>query len=385
MPQADTQQPESGDPAFHAFADRYHRQAALQEIGPAGQERLGRAHAVVVGCGALGCVAVDLLARAGVGRITVIDRDLVEPTNLQRQTLFTEADAAQRSAKAEAAAARLAQVNSQITVRPVVADLTHRNAESLVMRGDLGPPSVIVDGLDNFDTRYLLNDLAVAHETPIVFGGAVGTVGSVFAVEHAARRGAGGRSSPCLRCICPEPPGDVQPTCDTVGVFGPLISLVAGMQAAIALKILTQDPASSSGEAIGQPALHQIDAWALRWRAVGAEAAPDPACPCCARRDFEFLRGDRGAATVALCGRDAVQFSPPPDAARPDLREIAARLAPSAATRLTRFFLRADFPAAPAAPERPVSMTIFADGRVLVEHAADVAHARAVLARYLGR
>ena len=279
--------------------DRYHRQVLLPRIGEAGQQRLARAHAAIVGCGALGSVAADLLARAGVGTLTLIDRDVVEPTNLQRQLLFDEADARNGTPKAVAAKARLGAVNSTIAIRAHVADLNHTNAERLTGLDPQASPAVLLDGTDNFETRYLLNDLAVRHATPYVYAGAVGTTGTAYTVMP--------DQSPCIRCLYPDvPPPGTTPTCDTAGVLGPLIATVAAWQATQALKLLTANHAALSRN------LWTWDAWSPDTppRAIDVTKARDPSCPCCARCRFDFLDGRAASRTTTLCGRHAVQLIP---------------------------------------------------------------------------
>ncbi|MDY7108823.1 MAG: HesA/MoeB/ThiF family protein, partial [Planctomycetota bacterium] len=228
---------------------RYHRQTLLPQIGEEGQRRLRAAHALVIGCGALGCVMADTLARAGIGALTIIDRDVVDLTNLHRQILFEERDAEEAIPKAEAARARIARLNGDVTVSAHVDDFHHHNAEAYLRRA---APDLILDGLDNFATRYLLNDLAVKHGLPLVHGGAVGTRGTVLTIlPHPARRAVesrsailwtAGQATPCLRCVFPEPPAPgTGPTCDTAGVLGPLVMLVAARQAAEAIKLITGD------------------------------------------------------------------------------------------------------------------------------------------------
>lgn len=212
---------------------RYSRQILFPGIGEAGQEALLAAHVAVVGCGALGSFHVAALARAGVGHITVIDRDYVEPSNLHRQWLFEESDAAQALPKAAAAARRVAAINSSVEILPVVADLTASNAAGL-----LAPAELILDGTDNFDTRYLLNDFAIRSGIPWIYGAAVGSYGLTMPVLP-------GRT-PCLRCVYPHPPQSPQPTCETAGVLNAIVSAIASLQVAAALKILTGHAAESS-------------------------------------------------------------------------------------------------------------------------------------------
>ena len=267
---------------------RYSRQILFPGIGEAGQESLLRAHAVVAGCGALGSFHAAALARAGVGRLTIIDRDYVEPANLHRQWLFEEADAAEALPKAVAAARRLERINSSVAVRGVVADLTAENAEDL-----LGGAGVILDGTDNFETRYLINDFAVSRGIPWIYGAAVGSYGITMPVipGHTA----------CLRCVYPDPPAGPQPTCETAGVLNAIVSAVASLQVADALKIL-------SGHAdLVQPRITTIDVWEGGIRQIDGPP-PDPDCPTCARREFPYLEETRRP-PESLCGRNAVQIA----------------------------------------------------------------------------
>ncbi|MHC4995877.1 MAG: HesA/MoeB/ThiF family protein, partial [Planctomycetota bacterium] len=271
-------------------SSRYHRQTLLDGFGPEVQKRLAQSRVLVVGCGALGTVIVDALARAGVGRLRVVDRDVVEPTNLQRQVLFDEVDAESGAPKAAAAKARLGAINSRVDVEAVVADFNASNAPRLARDVDL-----LIDGTDNFQTRYLLNDVAVKEGLPYVYGGAVATTGTVYAVlptpervtELAASYIAAGAAGPCLRCIEPEPPAaGVGPTCDTVGVLGPVASLVASAQATEALKILT-----GQWERVNRRLL-SIDVYANSYRQIDVSGAYESgACVCCGERRFEFLEG----------------------------------------------------------------------------------------------
>ena len=228
---------------------RYARQARVSTIGEDGQARIARSHAMIVGVGALGCVSADLLARAGVGTITLVDRDLVEVSNLHRQTLYTQADAEAHTPKAVAAKARLEAVNPEITVHAHIADFSAANAEDLLEHG-WALPDVLIDGSDNFETRYLINDLAVKDGIPYVYGGAIGTAGST-----AVFVGPGG-SRPCLRCVFKDPPAPgSQPTCESAGVLGPVSAIVGAAQAGEAIKILSGDagrrPSTRTGSSPG--------------------------------------------------------------------------------------------------------------------------------------
>lgn len=327
----------------------------LRGVGEQGQQRLARAKVLVVGVGALGCVSADLLCRAGVGEVTVVDRDIVEETNLQRQTLYTEADLGEP--KAEAARRRLAAANSTITLRAVIADFTHRNAEEIALAG--GPPSVVVDGSDNFEVRYLLNDLCVKHGLPFCYGGAVGSRGMAATLTH---------PGPCLRCIVenPPPPG-VSDTCDTAGILAPAAAIVASCQAADAIRLIV-------GESVA-PSLLDFDLWASQRRRIDLTEARNPRCPCCALRRFDFLDGILGGDAVALCGRNAVQVSPP-DAASVDLRALAARLRAHGEVFESPFILRANL--------GEFELTLFRDGRAIVKGCDRPEVARGIYARYIG-
>ncbi len=346
---------------------RYHRQEILPRVGREGQEALREASAAVVGVGALGCAAADHLCRAGVGRLVLIDRDVVDRTNLHRQTLFDEGDAAEGLPKAEAARRRLGAVNSEVQVVAHIADLTARNAEALLLAGR--PPGVIVDGTDNFDVRYLLNDIAVKHAVPYVYGGVVGTRGMQLTVRPGA--------TACLRCLFEEPPpAGSQPTCDTAGVLGPAVAIVGACQASDALRILL----GRGGEI--PPTLLEFDLWEGRRRRIDLARARRSDCPCCARRYFEFLaRTERD--TLSLCGQDAVQVSPPAPATL-DLASLAGRLGGVAEVREHPFMLRCRLPEEPAEGGGCLELTLFRDGRAIVKGTSRPERARSVYAKYVG-
>ena len=330
---------------------RYSRQARFAPLGEAGQQRIRDAHVAIVGCGALGSVQAELLARAGVGRLRLIDRDFVELSNLQRQFLFDESDALEGLPKAAAAARHLARVNSDVAAEPVIADLTAANAEKL-----LGGMDLILDGTDNFETRYLLNDVAVKHNVAWIYGAAVGSYGVKLSIVP-------GRTA-CFRCVYPDPPAGVQPTCETAGVLGPITATVAALQTADAIRIL----ATGSVEA----RLTTIDVWSGEIRQIGPPAR-DPACPCCAGREFGALSRS-SQITAHLCGRDAVQVH---DRERPiDLTALAEQLRAAAHVRVNEFAVRAVFD--------PYEMTIFPDGRAIIKGTSDLAIARSLYARYVG-
>lgn len=333
--------------------ERYSRQILFPGIGEQGQERLIAAHAAVVGCGALGTFHAAALARAGVGRLTIIDRDYVEPGNLHRQWLFDEADAAEALPKAIAAERKLARINSAVTVRAVVADLRPGNIGELLEGVD-----VILDGLDNFESRFLLNDHAVSTLTPWIYGAAVGSYGLMMPIVP--------RETACLRCIYPEPPTGAQPTCETAGVLNTLTSAVASLQVSAALKLL------SGGRLSGRPKITTMDVWNDALRQVD-QPPRDPECPCCALGQFPYLEGACHA-PISMCGRNAVQIH---DRSRPlDLTELRDRLGTVGEVRANEFALRF------AAP--PYEMTIFPDGRAIIKGTTDPGLARSLYARYIG-
>jgi molybdopterin/thiamine biosynthesis adenylyltransferase len=333
--------------------ERYSRQILFHGIGADGQEALLRSRVAIVGCGGLGSFQAAALARAGIGRITVIDRDYVESSNLQRQWLFEESDAAEGIPKAKAAERHLARINSSIQVHGAVADLTPGNAHTL-----LGETDLILDGTDNFETRYLINDYAVRHGVPWIYGAAVGSYGLAMPVFP-------GRTA-CLRCVYPDPPAGVQPTCETAGVLNVITSLVASIQVAAALRILSDYAAEI------EPLITRVDLWSGGIRQTGVPPR-DADCPTCARREFPFLAEARRA-PAGLCGRNAVQIHERECAL--DLAALRARLEPLGEVRANEFALR--FVIA------PYEMTVFPDGRAIIKGTSDAGLARSLYARYVG-
>jgi adenylyltransferase/sulfurtransferase len=335
--------------------DRYSRQVLFPGIGPDGQRRLAASHAVLAGCGALGCAQAMLLARAGVGRLTLIDRDYVERSNLQRQVLFDEADAAAGLPKAVAARNRLAAINSEIEIHASVEDLDARNVDDL-----LGPATVILDATDNFETRYLINDWCVRESKPWVYGAAVGSYGITMPILPSQ----GPSGSACFRCIYPAPPSGDQPTCETSGVVNPITTAIGAWQVATALRILTGAPL--------EPRILTMDVWTGAVRSI-AQPPRDPGCPCCGEQEFEFLERDHRA-PVSLCGRNAVQIH---ERRRPlDLAQLQAKLAPIGLVRANDFALRFTLDA--------IEMTVFPDGRAIIKGTTDIAVARSLYSRYIG-
>jgi adenylyltransferase/sulfurtransferase len=295
------------------------------------------------------------MVRAGVGRLTVVDRDLVEPSNLQRQSLFDEDDARQARPKAVAAESRLRRVNSDVDVRGVVADLDAANADGFVREAD-----VVLDGTDNFETRYMVNDVCLRAGVPWVYGACVAAHGTALVVRP-------GRT-PCLRCVLGErPAAGSGETCDTVGVVGPIVQVVAGVQAGEALKLLAADE-----EAL-LPGLLTVDLWTGTFDVVDLRGK-EPWCPSCADRRYDYASSDAHVTSV-LCGRDAVQLRGEKETAV-DLRALAARLRPAGEVMANDHLVRL------RAPEAEI--VVFADGRAIVKGVADAARARSVYARYVG-
>lgn len=368
--------------------DRYHRQIILPFIGEAGQQRLLDSHALVVGCGALGTMIVDTLARAGVGRLSIIDRDTIDLTNLQRQVLFDEDDVKATIPKAEAAKARLARINSQVRVEAHVDDFNHRNAKRYLDDAD-----VIIDGLDNFETRFLLNDLAVKFGVPYVYGGAVATGGmSMTILPHPQHRAGAARSNvswseaqstPCLRCVFADipPPGTTQ-TCDTAGVLGPAAATIAAHQATQTLKLLSGNP-----DAVDR-SLYSIDVWENRTRRFdisGARTAGN--CACCVQGKFDSLAGQAGTATTSLCGRNAIQITPADSQGRDgglDLAQMAARLAAHGTFTHNGYLLHGRFARERSNRDEPVELTLFPDGRAIIKGTTEPEAARSIYAKYVG-
>ncbi|MGD1095234.1 MAG: ThiF family adenylyltransferase [Bryobacteraceae bacterium] len=335
------------------YESRYSRQIRFTPLGEAGQQRIRAARVAIVGCGALGSFQAEAMARAGVGLLRLIDRDVVEWSNLQRQFLFDEADAAEGLPKAAAAARRLSKVNSEVAVEPMVADLTSANVAELFEEIDL-----ILDGTDNFETRYLINDTAVSAGIPWVYGAAVGSYGLKLAILP-------GRTA-CFQCVYPEPPQGAQPTCETAGVLGTVTATIAALQVSDALKVLATGPDSLTAR------LTTVDVWSGEIRQLNPPAR-NPACRCCVGRDFAYLDGVRKA-PISLCGRNAVQIH---ERSRPlDLSDLARRLGAVAPVLANEFALRVTLD--------PYELMIFHDGRAIIRGTTDVGIARSLYARYVG-
>ena len=338
--------------------DRYSRQMRFAPIGEAGQRRLLTSRALVCGCGALGSVLANTLARSGVGKLRVVDRDFVETSNLQRQVLFDEDDVAAQLPKAVAAANKLRRINSTIEIEPIVADVDHVNILSLLDGVD-----VLVDGTDNFETRFLLNDAAVKLGVPWVYGGCIGAGGQTLTILPG--------ETPCLRCLVQEaPPPGAMETCDTAGILSPIINVIASIQAMEAIKIL-----SGHREAI-QRSLLVFDLWENRVLPMKAGSLRDAGdCPTCCRHEFPWLSGERGSHTAVLCGRNAVQLIQP-GGMQLSLEALAEKLAGVGRVTRNPFLLRlavGDY-----------LLTVFPDGRAIIGGTDDIPTARTIYAKYIG-
>jgi adenylyltransferase/sulfurtransferase len=343
--------------------DRYRRQATFRGLGSNGQDRIRAASVAILGCGALGCTSADLLVRAGVGRVLLIDRDVVELGNLHRQSLYDEQQAREGLPKAVAAHQRLSTVNSEVAIEPLVADLHAGNIEELL--GSVHRLDLLVDGTDNAPTRYLLNDWCVKHGVNWIYGACVGAEGRVMPVFPG--------TSACLRCVFPEmpAPGELE-TCDAAGVIGPAATIVGALQAASALRML------SGGFDPSEACLFAMDTWTGSSQSVPVGLARRTDCPCCVLRQFDHL-GAAPTSSTTLCGRNSVQFLAD-RSTRLDLPALANALHPAWHAKLGPFFLRL------TDTEHPdLTLTLFPDGRAIVGGTTDVTRARSIVARALGR
>ncbi len=337
-----------------SLGEKYSRQILFAELGEEGQRRLLQSGAVLVGCGAIGTAVANLLARAGVGRLRVIDRDFVEASNLQRQTLFDEADARDALPKAVAAERKLRAVNADVRVEGVVGDLTPKNADQWLAGFD-----VILDGTDNFETRFLVNDAAVKLGTPWIYAAAVASYGLTMTILPG--------ETPCFACLLDSKAVEgLSETCDTVGVLGSIVGVIASLEAAEATKILAGCRDALHGRLIS------CDVWTGRFQAIRVER--NPQCRSCVRREFTYLGGE-AQPRLTMCGRDSVQIHE--RSRRLDLGALRQRLQPTVGeVRNNEFLLRFRVP--------PYEVTVFSDGRAIVKGTRDPGVARSLYARYIG-
>lgn len=335
------------------FTERYSRQILFPPIGPAGQKRLAAARVAIVGCGATGSALSGLLARAGVGYLRIIDRDYVEPSNLQRQVLFDEADAAESLPKAIAAARKIRSFNSAIEVKPDAADLVPDNAADL-----LGDVHLILDGTDNFETRYLINDFAVSEKLPWIYAAAVASYAVTMTILP--------EDTACLACIFPDSPTGLVETCDTSGILNSAVNLVASIAATEAMKLIV-----GGGDKIRRT-LWSYDVWSNEHAEVST-ARPRDGCRACRQHDFVHLAGE-GRPHISMCGRNSVQIH---QRQRPiDFDEITRRLTPHGQVKHNEFVLKFW--------REPYEMTLFPDGRAIIKGTTDTAIARSLYAKYVG-
>ena len=336
--------------------ERYSRQILFREIGNAGQKRLSDSRVLIVGCGALGASHAEMLSRAGIGHLRIVDRDFVEYTNLQRQTLFNEEDAEHRTPKAVAAKRRIAEINSGIKVEAIVADVNNSNIESLIEGCDL-----VIDGTDNFQVRYLLNDVCVKHKKTWIYGAAVSSYGTTMTIVPG--------KTPCLRCRFGEGPGaGSSPTGETAGVIMPIISSISAIQVTEAIKILGGDTASL------HKSLIQIDVWQNDWRKIKL-AEPTKDCKCCQQNIYEFLDAETQEFSAVLCGRNAVQIAP----AKPvdlDLDAFADKIKFVTSVNQNEYLVRFTV--------NENEVTVFGDGRAIIKGTDDVSKARSIYSRFVG-
>jgi molybdopterin/thiamine biosynthesis adenylyltransferase len=341
-----------------ASLERYSRQMRFYGVGAEGQRKLAAARVTLCGCGALGTVLANALVRAGVGHLRLIDRDFIETSNLQRQVLFDEHDVAENLPKAEAAARKLGAINSSVYVEPVVADIDRTNIVELVQDADL-----ILDGTDNFEIRYLINDAAVKFGKPWVYGGCIGSHGQTMTILPG--------ETPCLRCVfeAAPAPGEAA-TCETAGVLGPIVNIIASYQATEAIKLLT-----GRHDQINRDLLY-FDVWENMQRKI--KVAPllgKVDCPCCKQKRFEWLEGAQGSQTTSLCGRNAVQVSHHA-AAKLNFEELARHLEGMGQVSYNRFLLKFSVDG--------YEFTVFPDGRAIIKGTSDVDKARTLYAKYIG-
>lgn len=339
-------------------SDRYARQVQFRPVGAEGQHRISCSRALVCGCGALGSFTAEILARAGVGHLRIVDRDFLEINNLQRQILYDEQDVTDHLPKAVAAAAKLSRINSSINIEPVVVDVSYQNILAL-----LDGVEVIVDGTDNFETRFLLNDAAVSQGIPWIYGGCLGAAGQSMTIVP-------GKTA-CLTCLLKDvPPPGSMPTCDTAGVLGPIVGVIASLQAAEAIKIL-----SGHREAIHR-GLAVVELWNHQIRSIDLSRLPEKhSCITCQGGKFPWLEGTRGSQTAVLCGRNAVQLSHA-SLGKISLASLAKKLAGVGPLVYNRHLMRLEIDG--------YQLTLFPDGRAIIGGTDDVATARSLYAKYVG-
>jgi adenylyltransferase/sulfurtransferase len=339
--------------------DRYSRQMLFQGIGREGQERIRKGRVLLCGCGALGSAIADGLTRAGVGFLRLVDRDFVELSNLQRQVLFDEQDIAEALPKTIAAGRKLAKINSEVALEPIVADIDHTNILKFAAGVDL-----ILDGMDNFETRFLINDASLTTKIPWIYGGCVGRHGQVLSIFPG--------ETACLRCLIGDVPGPgMTETCDTAGVLGPAVNVVAALQVTAALKFL------AGRRELIESTLAIVDVWDGTLRRMSVASLREQSnCPACVRGERQWLSGEKGSQSTVLCGRNAVQISPA-EKRNLSFAELAPKLKAAGEVMCNQFLLRLTLPG-------EEQITLFPDGRAIIKGTDDVTVARSLYARYVG-
>ena len=335
---------------------RFIRQIRYQKLGADGQQKLSQAHVGIVGCGALGSATAVALTRAGIGNLTIIDRDVPEWSNLPRQLLYTEKDVHDGLPKAIIAERRLKEIDSNLRVISHVADLTAHNISDLLSAVD-----IIVDGTDNFETRFLMNNFACHKNIPWIYGGVIGAEGRVMTVIP-------GKTA-CLRCLIPDlpTPGSL-PTCDTAGVLGAAVMVVSGIQSAEAIKVITDSAQDAESK------LFVFDLWDSTWKTIDLRSLSEAGCPSCRGNDHSWLDASRHQ-TAILCGQDAVQFHHP--GKTPDLCNIGKNLSCFGNVTKNKWLVRTEV-------ESGIVVSVFADGRLIVAGTRDPSQARAIVSKYIG-
>jgi adenylyltransferase/sulfurtransferase len=336
--------------------DRYSRQTRFAPIGEAGQQRLASARVLIIGLGALGTVAADQIVRAGIGYVRLVDRDFLELSNLQRQSLFDEDDLRNNVPKAVAAAAKLRHINSTVQIESTVDDINPSNIEEYLAGIDL-----VLDALDNFETRFVVNDACAKHRKPWIYSAAIGSYGLVMPVLP-------GRT-PCLRCLLGSLPAPgTSPTCETNGVVAPITHIIASMQVGEALKFLTGklDPEDVR--------LMAYDVWSYRYQRIDVGRDAMMTCPVCSAGRFEYLDGSP-LRTITLCGRNAVQLIPEVKGDI-DFDELSKSIAAFGPVEFNEFLLRCSAP--------PFELTLFKDGRAIVKGTEEPGTARSIYSKMVG-
>lgn len=334
---------------------RYAKQELFSPIGKEGQSKLQSADIIIIGAGALGSASSEMLARAGIGKITIVDRDYVEWSNLQRQQLYTESDAQNKIPKAVAAKNRLQQINSEVCITSVITDVNSQNIEELIKK-----KSVIIDATDNFETRMVINDAAVKHQIPFIFGACVGSYGLVYPIVP--------KEGPCLHCMMNHLPLNGM-TCDTVGVISPIVQLVAAYQTASVLKLLTGHPLS--------PVLQSFDIWNNEKGEIHVGRLKNDSCPTCGIHPVHpYLSFENQTKAAVLCGRDAVQIRPG-TARTLSLSELSERLKGAVRDIIVNPYLL-------SFSLEDYRIVLFKDGRALIHGTNQASKAREIYDRYIG-